>query len=378
MTILLRGITWEHDRGHGSVVAAAAEYRTVRPDVEVTWDQRSLQAFADQPIDDLVDDYDLLVVDHPHVASAAGRGLLTPLDGRGFDGDIDALAAESVGLSHESYHYGGRQWGLATDAAAQVSAYRPDLLPEPPTDWAAVLKLAREGLVLWPAKPIDAYSSLITVAAGNGAPPMRAGGVFLTEADGVEAMGLLRELASLVPPDNLAMNPIQILDALAENDRRAYCPLVFGYANYSRAGFRSNRLAFTDIPPGSAGHRASLLGGAGIVVSARTAHPNEAVAHAFWLASVDIQRGVYYDGGGQPGNGIAWSDRRINADSLDFFTSTRATIDAAYLRPRHPRYVRFQDAASPLVTAALAGEMTDRDLLTRINDLYARLLGGHR
>lgn len=373
MTTVLRGITWEHDRGHGSMVAAAIEYRRVRPDVEVTWHQRSLQVFAEQPVDDLVDDYDLLVIDHPHVASAAHRGLLAPLDGRGHDGDIDVLAAQSIGRSHESYHYAGRQWGLATDAAAQVSVYRPDLLPDPPTNWAAVLDLARGGRVLWPAKPIDAYSSLITVAAGNGTPPMSSGGAFLPEHDAVEAMALLRALASAVPADNLQMNPIQVLDAMSESDRWVYSPLVFGYTNYSRAGFRANRLAFTDIPLGSAGVRGSLLGGAGIVVSPRSTKTDEAIAHAFWLASAETQAGAYYDGGGQPGNSVAWADARINADSLDFFTSTRATIDHAYLRPKHPRYVSFQDAASPLVTAALAGDIDDRALASRMNELYGEL-----
>ncbi len=38
-------------------------------------------------------------------------------------------AANTVGPSR-SYLYGGHQWGLATDAAGHVSAYRPDLVEE--------------------------------------------------------------------------------------------------------------------------------------------------------------------------------------------------------------------------------------------------------
>lgn len=375
MTAVLRGITWEHARGYDSVVAAAHEYRRVRPDVDVRWEFRSLQAFADHPIDDLVEAYDLLIVDHPHVPLAAERGLFAPLDGQGFDDRLGVLATQSVGRSHESYFHAGHQWGLATDAAAQVAAYRPDLLPEPPRDWPAVLELAREGRVLWPAKPIDAFSSLVTLCANRGTPPLRGDG-FLAFEKVSPALELLHELAALVPEDNLGMNPIQVADELATSDRWAYSPLLFGYTNYSRAGFRPSRLRYIDIPRGPQGVAGSLLGGAGVAVSARSAHIPAAVDFAFWLDSAAVQEGVYYDGGGQPGNAVAWESERTNADSLDFFRGTRETLDGAYLRPRHANYIELQDESSPLVTAALRRELGDRELVDRLNDIAHRLLGG--
>ena len=375
MTTLLRGVTWEHERGFGSVVAAANSYRAVRPDVEIDWQFRSLQAFADHPIDQLVRDFDLLIIDHPHIPLAAEAGLFAALDGRGFDEQLTVLASQSVGRSHESYGYRGHQYGLATDAAAQVAAYRPDLIEAPPTDWAGVLELAGEGRVVWPAKPIDAFSSLITIAASNGSPPMSEPGVFLAEADALATLELMREMAALVPAENLGWNPIQAADALSSGDRYAYSPLLFGYTNYSRPGFREHRLRYVDIPMGTQGVAGSLLGGAGVAVSASTEHLDAAIEHAFWLASAEVQEGVYYDGGGQPGNDVAWESPRTNADSLDFFTGTRATLEGAYLRPRHPNYIALQDALSPLVTQALAGELTDSEVIRRLNDGAAYYLG---
>jgi multiple sugar transport system substrate-binding protein len=371
MTTTLRGITWEHDRGYGSVVAAAAAYRTVKPEVEVHWEFRSLQGFADQPLESLVVDYDLLVIDHPHIPLAAEEGLLAQLDGRGFDAELDLLATQSVGRSHETYRHAGHQWGLATDAAAQVAAYRPDLIAEPPRDWAGVLELAREGRVLWPAKPIDAFSSLVTIAANHGTPPMSEPGVFLSADDAAPALAIMHELAALVPADNLGWNPIQAADALASGDRFAYSALLFGYSNYSRVGFRANRLTYIDIPSGPKGVAGSLLGGAGIAVSARSRHLDEAIAHAFWLDSAAVQEGVYFDGGGQPGNAVAWESDRTNALTLDFFRGTRATLTAAFVRPRATGYIAFQDAATPLVTEALRGVVTDAELIERLNGLAA-------
>jgi multiple sugar transport system substrate-binding protein len=376
VTIRLRGITWEHARGYGSVVAAAEAYRALRPGVEVTWTFRSLQAFADHPLEQLVDEYDLLVIDHPHIPAAAEQVRLAPLDGAGHDDDLALLATQSVGRSFESYSHLGRQWGLATDAAAQVAAYRPDLIDEPPRDWPAVLKLARTGRVLWPGKPIDAFSSLITVASNSGADPLAGDGLFLAERDALPALDLLHELAAHVPAENLAWNPIQVADALAEGDRFAYSPLLFGYTNYSRAGFRSNRLRYVDIPRGVRGVAGSLLGGAGIAVSARTSAPDAAIAHAFWLASAAVQAGVYFDGGGQPGNAVAWDDDRTNDLTLDFFRGTRATLEGAYLRPRAAGYIELQDRLSPLVTRTLAGELSDRECVRLLNEMTAAHPGG--
>jgi len=367
MTTILTGVTWEHARGYGSVAASAVAYREVAPGVEVRWEQRSLQAFADQPLEELVSDYDLLVIDHPHIPLAAENGLFARLDGEGHDDELALLATQSVGQSHASYAHAGGQWGLATDAAAQVAAYRADLLPEPPRDWAGVLALAEQGRVLWPYKPVDAFSSLVTVASGNGEEPMRTPGVFLSADALAEAMETLRRLASLVPQENAAWNPIQTADALSTGDRYAYAPLLFGYSNYSRAGFRPHRLTYTDIPASREGVRGSLLGGAGIAVSAASKHRQEAIDYAFWLDSAAVQEGVYYDGGGQPGNAVAWESDRTNADSLDFFRGTRATLEGAYLRPRFIDYIELQNDLSEYINAALRGRLTD-DRLREILD----------
>jgi len=145
-------------------------------------------------------------------------------------------------------------------------------------------------------------------------------------------------------------------------------PLMFGYTNYSRAGFRANRVKYTDIPSSHAGVAGSLLGGAGIAVSAAARHLEQAIAYAFWLDSAEVQEGVYYDAGGQPGNAVAWESERTNADSLDFFRGTRATLEGAYVRPRFVHYIELQNALSEAVNEALVGRMTDDRLRARLDE----------
>jgi multiple sugar transport system substrate-binding protein len=380
----LRGITWEHPRGYDCVVGAAKAYAELVPDVEVHWEYRSLQAFADAPLAGLSAGYDLMVIDHPHVPLAAEAGLLAPLDGAGFDDQLATLAEQSVGRSHASYAYRGHQYGLASDAAAHVAVYRPDLLAEPPRTWDAVLELATTGRVLWPAKPIDAMSSLLTLAANGGAPANAQSGRFLAADDALSALDLMHRLAACVPERNLGDNPIQVAEQLSTSDQWAYAPLLFGYTNYSRVGFRPGRLKYIDMPSrgtgaggtgaGGSGITGSLLAGAGIAVSATALDLHAARAFALWLASAEVQRGVYFDEGGQPGNATAWSDPRLNAETWDFFIGTRASLDGAYLRPQLPGFIEFQDTAGPLVNAALRRELTDTQLVRRLDELADRLL----
>ena len=81
-----------------------------------------------------------------------------------------------------------------------------------------------------------------------------------------------------------------------------------------------------------------------------------------------MQEGVYYDAGGQPGNAVAWESERTNADSLDFFRGTRATLEGAYVRPRFVEYIELQNALSELVNQALVGRLTDDQLRARLDE----------
>ena len=138
MTVL-RGITWNHSRGFVSVVATAQRFCEMRPDVDIIWQKRSLQEFADAPIEDLAEDYDLLVIDHPWAGFAAYSQVLVPLQEIMPAEYMQDQADNSVGHSHPSYIFDGGQCALAIDAATPVASYRPDLLERYGTGAAADL-----------------------------------------------------------------------------------------------------------------------------------------------------------------------------------------------------------------------------------------------
>lgn len=375
--IELRGITWDHPRGLQPLAASEAAYAREHG-VRISWRARSLKDFGDAPIDALAADHDLLVIDHPHVGLAAKTGCLAPLDDLLPRNTLDRLAAESAGPSHASYFYRGRQWALAVDTAMQASCRRDDLLGpgwEQPHTWddvaPAAARLRGHGLSMAiPLAPTDAICSFISLCAGLGEPAGR-GERWVSEATGSRALGLLASWGALAHPACLSWNPIAMLDAMSTGDDIAYCPLTFCYTNYSRQGFRATPIRFGTIP----GVTGSILGGAGIAVSARSEHRQAAAEYAAWICSAEIQRTLYVREGGQPGNVAAWRDAEANRLTGGFFRNTLPTLEGAHVRPRYAGWPSFQEEAGNVIHAFLAagGEDPSR-CLARLDDLYRQSL----
>ncbi len=378
--IELRGISWDHPRGHDCMVATAEAYAAVQPDVRIVWKTRSLQDFADFPVQKLAETYDLLVIDHPFVGFAADDGCLLPLDQVIDPAVLADQAANSVGPGHRSYHYGGHQWALATDAAGHVTAYRPDLIEELgglPETWDETLTLAerRRGQeraqVANPLIPIDALMSFCSICAAAGELPYAEPDQVVSRSTGRQALGMLRALKNAAHPESMKRNPPRTLDLMSNTDDIAFVPLLFGYSNYAQPGFRPNIVRFTGVPTIGGGEpRGGILGGAGVAISARTEHPEAAAAYASYVASPQVQSGVYFDGGGQPGHRAAWLDERVNAASSDFYKDTLPNLDQAYLRPRYHGFMETQERSGELVHQWLAEGDTANALLDRLDTLY--------
>ena len=120
--INLKGMTWDHSRGFDPMVATSKKFQEFHNNkVSIEWDKRPLQAFADRPIEDMTDDYDLIVIDYPHVGEVAHKGLLQNLNLNEYQSQLNDLKKQSVGKSHESYFIDNKQWALAIDAASQTA-----------------------------------------------------------------------------------------------------------------------------------------------------------------------------------------------------------------------------------------------------------------
>ena len=187
-----------------------------------------------------------------------------------------------------------------------------------------------------------------------------------------EALDQLKALAECCAPECLERNPIRTAEFMSQSKDKAaaYCPFAYGYSNYSRPGYAPHLLKAGGLVSFRGKRLRSVLGGAGLAVSARTAHREIAADYARFTSSPEMQTGLYFEAGGQPGHRSAWTDTKVNAASADFFKDTLETLDEALLRPRYPGYMFFQDKATPVAHAAVAGKLPITEAVEQLNQLY--------
>ena len=308
MGITLRGLTWDHPRGYAPLLGGVPEYKTQHPEIDVQWDRRTLREFGEAPIEQYLDRYDLLIVDHPFVGFAAAHAALVDLAPSISEVEKYRFAIDSVGPSWKSYWYDGGLWAFPIDAATQVASYRPDLLSglssTVPNTFDDVLGLGAKARkigkhIVVPACPTDAISLFFTLSANLGDPVPEERELFVEDSVAADVLGRLHALIAVAHPKSVDWNPIQVYDFMSSSDA-VYCPYGFGYSNYSRVS-SSVRLKFTNAPAaGERGCAGTMLGGTGVAISKLTPHSSEAIAYAKWLVSPEHQRGTYLREGGQP------------------------------------------------------------------------------
>lgn len=372
--VVLKGMTWSHPRGYDPMVASSQLFKQ-ETGVDITWEKRSLQDFESFPVEELARNYDLIVIDHPHVGQITHENCLLPLDVPGRDEALANLAKGSVGASFPSYRWQQRQWAFPIDAATQVQAWRPDRSSRSAAKWSEVIALAREGRVLLPLRPPHSLMTFYTLSANRGNPcEAEEAGDLIDLHAGCETIELMREIVDLIDPVCFDMDPIAVFEEMAKSDSEIVCaPLIYGYVNYAIPGFRQALIKFSDIPVvGEAGPIGSALGGTGIAVSAFTQHAKEAVDFAYWIAGAELQRGVYASSGGQPGHAAAWEDDEVNAATSGFYRETRATLEGAWVRPRHDGYMGFQQQASDRLNDGLKNNHSAASIVADMNELFVK------
>jgi len=351
-------MAWDHPRAVNPLEAIASDWSR-GSGFKIEWDARPLKDFEDQPLEELATQYDLILIDYPFVGFAAASGLIVPVNDWVDAPYLADQAANSTGPSFASYTWAGKQWALAIDAACQVSAVRDDLLVSSgpgqlPDIWEDVATLAaglRNGpsQVAMPLNPNHAYCAFLSVGLSLVGKDFWPLGGQVDPVAGTESLGFLQDISKELHSISRTADPVAVSDHMAETDEVLYVPSMFGYSNYSRPGFRSQIIRFSNVPQGMNGQLGSVLGGVGISLSSRSQHPEAAADLARRIASSEVQSGIYASSGGQPGHVAAWESPDVNRLVENFFVSTRRTIDRAFLRPRVAGHRRFQELVGELI-----------------------------
>jgi multiple sugar transport system substrate-binding protein len=278
-------------------------------------------------------------------------------------------------------------WAAPIDAATPHSAFRPDLLSkagEPvPANWAETVQLGKRlrKAGLWIATPVTSPHAFATVAslmANLGCPIATDPWMpFALDRDAMaEALDALDAVIASSPPETLDWNAISLSEAMVSRDDIVFTPAIYGYATYAEADMRTP-LGFSNFcglaSPFPAG---SMLGGTGLAVSAATKHKEAAIAFTRFCLSAPAQERIIPEHHGQPALASAWEDADNDARFGKYFTRVRASIETAWIRPRRPRYIRFQAEAGRLVESYCRRLSDQSSTIAAIGQAAEIILGG--
>ncbi len=359
MATTLTGLTWDDPRGLGPLRAATASFAaSTGGNFDVTWNVQSLRGFESTPLAERMSRYDLIVMDHPHVAAAARHRLLEP---------VGELEDQYVGQARESYQFGGFQWAVPIDAACQVAASRRGFAFAAPSLWDSVLQHKRQGLrVVLPLAGVHALMAMLTLIASWGETLDGAFDWQASRAAPASAL-LLADLCRGESRRGLDWSPIDAHQALA-NGECDYVPLAFGYAYWSAQGIRfASPPAWRDGTPPR-----SVLGGTGLAVSATSQNIDASIAFARYVGSRRVQREAFSGNGGQPAHRDAWNV--LGADERSFYGATRDVQERAFIRPQRDDWNDLQTMSGELIEGWLRSESADpAELLGNLNDCWNRV-----
>lgn len=374
--VTIKGLTWDHPRAYEGLEAETRRFNEANPGIRVQWDRQSLREFEASSVADNAARYDLVILDHPFMGDAVSTHCLVDMNTVPEFADIRANP-EFIGKSFESYDYGGGRWAIPIDAACQTAAFRPDLLDAIPHTLDEVLAHAERNKIGLAMACPHAFMNFLTLCGLMGADISGTRERLVERSIAVEAVRILRELASHIPRQAFDWSSIALLEAMATEDLVAYAPMVFCFNSYSRQpGPDRHRLGFASLPTVVAerGCTGSVIGGAGLAISATRPLKQEVLQFVHHIASPSTQIAMALDGG-QPASQGAWTNREVDAINGGFFSGCLETMRGAIVRPRYPGYMKLQNGAGDLLRHdAMERQSAIGDVVDEIETLFAKTL----
>lgn len=369
----IKALTWDHPRGYNALAAASKTPELAASGLGINWDKQPLEGFESHPITELCAQYDLVVLDHPHIGEAVRAGCLQSMEAVFGPEYVTELGNISIGPSLASYRFSSQHWALPLDAATQVMARRRDIVATEPITWDDIRRLSAEtGKVALSLAGPHAILNFLSVCVSLGEPPALGDPEQLVSAEiGERAFDLLKELASRSPMSVRSKNPIGILAHMTEHEDVVLCPLVYGYVNYAAPKI-GKPLAFSNAPRLAVGSRpGSVLGGTGIGITTRCKVSEPLKSHLKWLMSENTQTNFIPAHDGQPSSRAAWHDAAVNRRWANFYAGTADTLEYAYVRPRHNGYIAFQEAATIALRESLENGDSPSSAVAKLQALYS-------
>ncbi len=370
----LRGVTWNHSRAYPPLVAVSQRYEELNPDTRIQWDRRTLDEFGHKPIDQLINEYDLIVIDHPWAEFCFDRNLVFDLKEKLLPEQWFDLENNCIGRSFESYVLEDKLLAIPIDGATPVPSWRPDLIKkhglQVPKTWDDLIAMSDNKHVVMPGFGADLFLNWLMFLHALDGHPFESPETIADKQAATEAMSLLKRLAEPMPKEILNWNPIYIAELMTRSDRFVYCPFAYSYGNYSRTSFTNRPIRYGNLIEFNGKPLRSILGGTGISISTSCKDVALALDFSLYCATSEVQSNIYTYAGGQPVRKEAWLSKDLESFSGAFFSGSYLSHENALVRPRYNGYVPLQEKVGEPLQQFIMGNIIMEKAWNDIQSAY--------
>lgn len=370
----IKGITWNHSRAFPPLVAVSQRYEELHPGVHIRWEKRTLDEFGHKSIDQLIHDFDLIVIDHPWAGFCFKRNLVYDLKKLLTTGQWNDLEQNCVGSSFKSYLFENQLLAIPIDTAAPVPSWRPDLVKQSgiqlPNTWDDLVKLTDRKCVIMPGFDADLFLNWLMLLHAMDGHPFENAENMADKNIALECASLLKRLTEPMPKEIISWNPISIAELMTWTDQFAYCPFAYSYSNYARLSFVSKPLRYGNLIKLNNKTLRSILGGTGIAISSGCKGIEVAVDFSLYCSSAFVQSNTYTYAGGQPVRKEAWNSEDLESFTGNFFKDSYESHQNALIRPRYDGVVNLQKSAGITLQQFMLGEISGNKMWDLIEKQY--------
>jgi multiple sugar transport system substrate-binding protein len=266
--------------------------------------------------------------------------------------------------------YGGKYWGVPKQTDSAFLYYRTDKVKQVPETWQEVYDQAKSqgGIVYQGAAYEGLTCDFLELAFAAGGSVLSQDGKKST----INSPENVKALQFMMDGIKSGAAPKAVTTYMEEQARRAFengGPAFernwpYAYALGQQAPKIKGKFAVAPLPAFEGGGKAGILGGHNLVISAYSKNPKGAVMLIDYLTGEDAERRDAAKYSLAPVLKATYDDPAVKK-ALPFAAELEQAVTQAKSRPVSPVYPQISQAIYKNVNAALSGQMSAQDALSK-------------
>jgi multiple sugar transport system substrate-binding protein len=283
---------------------------------------------------------------------------------------VESRKDEFIPAPLETITYDGKIWGTPETTDASFLYYRKDKVDQVPSTWQEVYDVARrQGGIVYQGAPYEGLTcDWLELAFAAGGSILNEDGTKATidSPENVKATQFMIDgiKSGAAPKANTTYMEPESLAAFQTGKFAFMRNWPYAYALNAKAAKVKGKFDVAPLPEFEGGGKAGILGGHNSVISAYAKNPGGALAVADYLSGPEWQKKNAIQFTRAPTIGSVYDDPDVKK-AMPFAPQLKQAVSQAKARPVSPVYPQISQAIYKNVNAALSGQMSAQEAMTK-------------